>query len=67
MNFIAVHEMLDPQVDTVRLQTDAVAERIATMGGEPPARRVPSSNVVPTATAESSGAPPARVGVPAYR
>jgi starvation-inducible DNA-binding protein len=35
MNFIAVHEMLDPQVDTVRLQTDAVAERIATMGGEP--------------------------------
>jgi len=35
MNFIAVHEMLDPQVDTVRLQTDAVAERIAILGGEP--------------------------------
>lgn len=35
MNFIAVHEMLDPQVDAVRLMTDAVAERIATMGGEP--------------------------------
>jgi len=35
MNFIAIHEMLDPQVDSVRLQTDAVAERIATMGGEP--------------------------------
>ncbi len=35
MNFIAIHEMLDPQVDAVRLQTDAVAERIATLGGEP--------------------------------
>ncbi len=35
MNFIAIHEMLDPQVDVVRLQTDAVAERIAILGGEP--------------------------------
>ena len=35
MNFIAVHEMIDPQVDAVRAMTDAVAERIATMGGEP--------------------------------
>ena len=35
MNFIAVHEMLDPQVDAVREMTDQVAERIATMGGEP--------------------------------
>jgi len=35
MNFIAVHEMLDPQVDAVRAMSDAVAERIATMGGEP--------------------------------
>ena len=35
MNFIAVHEMLDPQVDSVRAMGDAVAERIATMGGEP--------------------------------
>lgn len=35
MNFIAVHEMLDPQVDAVRVMTDAVAERIATMGGTP--------------------------------
>lgn len=34
-NFIAVHEMLDPQVDAVRLMTDAIAERIATLGGEP--------------------------------
>jgi starvation-inducible DNA-binding protein len=35
MNFIAIHEMLDPQVDAVRTMSDAVAERIATMGGEP--------------------------------
>ncbi len=34
-NFIGVHEMLDPQVDAVREMTDTVAERIATMGGEP--------------------------------
>ena len=34
-NFIAVHEMLDPQVETARLQADEVAERIATLGGEP--------------------------------
>ncbi|MGA9275918.1 Dps family protein [Ilumatobacter sp.] len=35
MNFIAVHEMLDPQVDAVRAMSDAVAERIATLGGQP--------------------------------
>lgn len=35
MNFIAVHEMLDPQVDAVREMSDEIAERIATMGGEP--------------------------------
>ena len=34
-NFIGVHEMLDPQVDAVREMTDALAERIATMGAEP--------------------------------
>ena len=34
-NFIAVHEMLDPQVEAARLQADQVAERIATLGGEP--------------------------------
>lgn len=34
-NFIGVHEMLDPQVDLVRGYADAVAERIATMGGAP--------------------------------
>ena len=35
MNFIAIHEMLDPQVDAVRLQSDELAERIATLGGTP--------------------------------
>lgn len=35
VNFIAVHEMLDPQVDAVRAMSDAVAERIATLGGAP--------------------------------
>lgn len=35
LNFISVHEMLDPQVDAVRQMTDTVAERIATLGGEP--------------------------------
>src|ERR1700704_2145594 len=33
--FIAVHTMLDPQVDAVRLMVDATAERIATLGGSP--------------------------------
>ncbi len=33
--FIGVHQMVDPQVDAVRLMVDAVAERIATMGGMP--------------------------------
>lgn len=33
--FIAVHTMLDPQVDAVRLMVDETAERIATLGGEP--------------------------------
>jgi starvation-inducible DNA-binding protein len=34
-NFIAVHTMLDPQVEEVRAMSDTVAERIATLGGEP--------------------------------
>ena len=34
-NFIGVHEMLDPQVDAVREMVDEIAERIATLGGEP--------------------------------
>jgi starvation-inducible DNA-binding protein len=34
-HFIAVHEMIDPQVDAVRLMVDAIAERIATLGASP--------------------------------
>lgn len=34
-HFIAVHEMLDPQVDAVRLMVDTTAERIATLGAAP--------------------------------
>jgi starvation-inducible DNA-binding protein len=34
-NFIGVHEMIDPQVDTVRGYADDVAERIAALGGSP--------------------------------
>jgi starvation-inducible DNA-binding protein len=34
-NFIAVHTMLDPQVDAVREMVDETAERIATLGGSP--------------------------------
>ena len=33
--FVAVHEMLDPQTQTVRGFVDEVAERIATLGGSP--------------------------------
>lgn len=33
--FIAVHTMIDPQVDAVRLMADTTAERIATLGGSP--------------------------------
>jgi starvation-inducible DNA-binding protein len=33
--FIAVHQMLDPQVEAVRGFADAVAERIATLGASP--------------------------------
>ena len=34
-NFIAVHEMLDPQVELVRGYADEVAERMAALGGSP--------------------------------
>lgn len=34
-NFIAVHQMLDPQVAQTALMVDAAAERIATLGGSP--------------------------------
>jgi starvation-inducible DNA-binding protein len=34
-NFIAVHTMLDPQVDAVRAMADETAERIAALGASP--------------------------------
>jgi len=34
-HFIAVHEMIDPQVEAVREMTDEIAERIATLGSSP--------------------------------
>src|SRR5215211_4500014 len=34
-HFIAVHQMIDPQVDAVRAMADTLAERIATLGGAP--------------------------------
>lgn len=34
-HFIAVHQMIDPQVEAVRAMADAIAERIATLGGAP--------------------------------
>lgn len=34
-NFIAVHEMLDPQVDLARDYADDIAERIAALGASP--------------------------------
>jgi starvation-inducible DNA-binding protein len=34
-HFIAVHTMLDPQVDAVREMVDTTAERIATLGASP--------------------------------
>ncbi|MDR0483161.1 MAG: DNA starvation/stationary phase protection protein [Cellulomonadaceae bacterium] len=34
-SFIAVHEMLDPQIEDVREMADALAERIAMLGGSP--------------------------------
>lgn len=34
-HFIAVHTMLDPQVDAVRTMADVTAERIAALGGSP--------------------------------
>jgi starvation-inducible DNA-binding protein len=42
-HFIAVHEMIDPQVEAVRAMADDTAERIATLGGSP--RGTPGSLV----------------------
>ena len=38
-NFIAVHEMLDPEVEAVLAQADETAERIATLGAPRTAAR----------------------------
>ncbi|MFC0265723.1 Dps family protein [Alloscardovia macacae] len=37
-NFVAVHEMIDPQVDIVLNQADESAERISQLGGSPDGR-----------------------------
>lgn len=37
-NFIAVHEMLDPEVDSLLNQADETAERISQLGGSPMGR-----------------------------
>lgn len=34
-NFIAVHEMLDPEIDDIRNSVDEIAERVATLGASP--------------------------------
>ncbi|HXL87405.1 MAG TPA: ferritin-like domain-containing protein [Streptosporangiaceae bacterium] len=34
-NFIALHTMLDPQVEAVRAMVDETAERITVLGGSP--------------------------------
>lgn len=34
-HFIAIHEMLDPQVDRVRAMADDIAERVSALGGVP--------------------------------
>jgi starvation-inducible DNA-binding protein len=34
-SFIAVHQMLDPQVEAVRVMSDDLGERITTLGGSP--------------------------------
>ena len=52
--FISVHTMLDPQVDAVRLMADETAERIATLGGSPAARRAPWSPRGPGMTTPSA-------------
>ena len=58
-NFIAVHTMLDPQVDAVRAMVDDVAERIATLGGSPVG--TPGAlDALLTADAESDALAPSR-------
>ena len=55
-HFIAVHEMLDPQVDAVREMVDDTAERIATLGGAPDGHaRARWSGTAPGTTTRSAG------------
>ena len=49
-NFIAVHQMIDPQVALVRGYADEVAERIATLGGSPKGTPARSSTTAPGLT-----------------
>ena len=54
-HFIAVHEMIDPQVEAVRAMIDTTAERIATLGGvaeghpRRPGRRAAAGTTTPSA------------------
>ena len=48
--FIAVHEMIDPQVDTVREFVDGIAERMATLGATPTAWLAHWSHSAPSRT-----------------
>ncbi len=57
-HFIAVHEMLDPQVDAVRGFADDLAERIATLGGSPVGTPASSSRPAPGTSTASAGPPP---------
>ena len=59
-HFIAVHEMLDPQVEEVRGFADDLAERIATLGGSPVG--TPAA-IVETST-PSAARPPRSTSVP---
>ena len=63
-HFIAVHTMLDPQVDAVRLMVDATAERIATLGGSPSARPERSSRNAAGMTTRSGAPTPSRTSAP---
>jgi starvation-inducible DNA-binding protein len=51
MNFIAIHEMLDPQVDAVRLQSDELAER-STLASSPIIGRRWRNSVISTPVSE---------------